>query len=110
MEFNTELILSSDNISTSVILPLNNTSYSKILSSLKVWNTIALSRVYLLSNISSNIIFKSSFLKGCTIPRLDIRNSLLIKYYGVIPRLAYKLISIGKRFFFFNNKFLSMKK
>ena len=97
MEFNTELILLSDNISTSVILPLDNTSYYK-------------SRVYLLSNISSNIIFKSSFLKGCTIPRLDIRNSLLIKYYGVIPRLAYKLISIGKRFFFFNNKFLSMKK
>lgn len=182
MEFNTELILLSDNISTSVILPLDNTSYSNInycyynnvylswdsyfslndnilfsyieniesnnailnivktirsnialsfisdliisaktvsshielltviLSSLKVWNAIILSRVYLLSNISSNIIFKSSFLKGCTIPRLDIRNSLLIKYYGVIPRLAYKLISIGKRFFFFNNKFLSMKK
>ena len=30
MEFNTELILLSDNISTSVILPLDNTSYSNI--------------------------------------------------------------------------------
>ena len=58
----------------------------------------------------SNIILKSSFSRGCMIPRLDIRNSMLIKYSGVIPRLTYKPISIGKRFFFFNNKFLSMKK
>lgn len=95
MEINTELILLSSDISDQVTLQQNN---------------LVSSRFYLLSNINNLIILKSSFLRGCMIPRLDIRNSMLIKYYGVIPRLAYKLISIGKRFFFFNNKFLSMKK
>ena len=99
MEFNTELILLSDNISTSIILPIISVRHS---------NGAFLSKVNLF-DVHSNITFKSTFSKGCLIPQIDVKSNLLVKYYNIIPRLVYNLIKINKRLLYFNNNFLSKK-
>ena len=180
MEFNTELILLSDDISTSIILPISNIMHSNVschfynyielsidsyfslnnyvmfsyvenidfnnkiiniikktetsvslsladnllinkkgsncyiyllrdsISYLKIYNSAFLLKVNLF-DIHSNITFKSTFLKGCLIPQIDVKSNLLVKYYNIIPRLVYNLIKINKRLLYFNNNFLSKK-
>ena len=80
-----------------------------IISDLKIYNSIFLSKVNLF-DMYSNIAFKSIFSKGCLIPKIDVKSNLLVKYYNIIPRLVYDLIRINKRLFYFNNHFLSKKK
>ena len=107
MEFNTELILLSDDISTSIILPISNVIHSNV--SCHCYNYSAFLLKVNLFDIHSNVTFKSTFSKGCLIPQIDVKSNLLVKYYNIIPRLVYNLIKINKRLLYFNNNFLSKK-
>ena len=107
MEFNTELILLSDDISTSIILPISNVTHSNV--SCHFYNYSAFLLKVNLFNIHSNITFKRTFSKGFLIPQIDVKSNLLVKYYNIIPRLVYNLIKINKRLLYFNNNFLSKK-